>query len=1078
MNTEANTVAIHAGGNRQSISTPGRQDAKARSRAIPNLAPLLLCVFALSLLRLSAATNDLSGLLQKGLFEEEANRNLDAAAQAYQALGARFDQDRKLAATAIFRLGEVYRKQGKTNEATVQYERIVREFSDETTLATLSRQNLAGLGARTEAAVAPALSHGALQEQKRLLAEEIRLVEQELAETKKQVEVGRAPQQDIRTKERDLLQLRRHIAGLEVGPSPPDGSNPSAGTRELLAVDIEEEEIRLLQTLIQNSPDLINGPAGGDSPLYTAAGAGRLRVATFLVDHGADVNRVSGGRTPLHNAVQFGHRAMVGLLLQRGANVEARDAMGGTALHLAAQSGFLSIAEVLVKSKANLTARNSQRNGEKTPLHLAAGNGHRVMSEFLAAQGADVNAPSSSGQTPLFDAVMRGHSEVLARLLALGAKPDVMDNNGRTALSHAAEAGDLDSVKALLAAKADPNAGRSDLPLHRAIHSRSPVIVELLLRADADANHVTSISSRQDRRTKGGVAGYTGNPLEAAIAEGDASLVKLLLQFKADPNGPSSTKVPFVILAANNSAVLKLLLEAGDDPNAVSPESEGGATALHVAVSHVNRESVRLLLEHGARPDATALYGQGGVTPLMLAASSKDVELVELFLKQKADPNLVDARGNTALLNAVRARSPEVVRALLAGGANPDTTTTDGHPALTLAVADMANREVVVALLEGKANVNAPDPNGKTPLHWAAETKRQDLVELLVNAGADVNVRDKQGNTPLDYAKAGTGLLPPTAAPGVEMLLPTVGFPSGQRSPQPTTASSDVTALLRQHGALDELPDFTRIRITRQGLDQPLLVFSKGPKLTNHFTLLEVVMEFYGRSSVFRPGSSRSPGAPIGPAYRVLPFPDFGRIIIRRPDRTQVGKEQEIQVSLLNASNVVDCAKDVPVEFGDVIEIPERVHALNEAPDHPLRELERVLTEANRRTLPTRTLRSVGDPETNAAVLTIRAEEAARKSDAQRLACLRKSVQLVVAGETTPLTVTVWQDGFLDQALARPEARAVLRSSSDLSRVKVTRRDARTGRTTVLTVDVSDGSRPEDQLWLQDGDVIEVPDKP
>src|SRR5207249_7121764 len=91
-----------------------------------------------------AATNDLTSALQKGLFEEEANHNLEAAAQAYQAVSARFDQDRKLAATAIFRLGEVYRKQGKTNEATAQYERIVREFSDQPTLVTLSRQNLAG----------------------------------------------------------------------------------------------------------------------------------------------------------------------------------------------------------------------------------------------------------------------------------------------------------------------------------------------------------------------------------------------------------------------------------------------------------------------------------------------------------------------------------------------------------------------------------------------------------------------------------------------------------------------------------------------------------------------------------------------------------------------------------------------------------------------------------------------------------------------------------------------------------------------------------------------------------------------
>ena len=82
-------------------------------------------------LGLGAATNDLSGLLQKGLFEEEANRNLEAAAQAYSTVSAQFDKDRKLAATAIFRLGEIYRKQGKTNEAAGQYERIVREFADQ-----------------------------------------------------------------------------------------------------------------------------------------------------------------------------------------------------------------------------------------------------------------------------------------------------------------------------------------------------------------------------------------------------------------------------------------------------------------------------------------------------------------------------------------------------------------------------------------------------------------------------------------------------------------------------------------------------------------------------------------------------------------------------------------------------------------------------------------------------------------------------------------------------------------------------------------------------------------------------------
>ena len=46
----------------------------------------------------AAVTNDLTSALQRGLFEEEANHNRDAAAQAYQAVSTQFDKDRKLTA--------------------------------------------------------------------------------------------------------------------------------------------------------------------------------------------------------------------------------------------------------------------------------------------------------------------------------------------------------------------------------------------------------------------------------------------------------------------------------------------------------------------------------------------------------------------------------------------------------------------------------------------------------------------------------------------------------------------------------------------------------------------------------------------------------------------------------------------------------------------------------------------------------------------------------------------------------------------------------------------------------------------
>ena len=52
----------------------------------------------------------------------------------------------------------------------------------------------------------------------------------------------------------------------------------------------------------------------------------------------------------------------------------------------------------------------------------------------------------------------------------------------------------------------------------------------------------------------------------------------------------------------------------------------------------------------------------------------------------------------------------------------------------------------------------------------------------------------------------------------------------------------------------------------------------------------------------------------------------------------------------------------------------------------------------------------------------------------------------------------------------------LLRASSDLTRVKVSRRDSATGQQYELILDCSKPQTPPD-FWLRDGDVIEVPEK-
>ena len=60
---------------------------------------------------------------------------------------------------------------------------------------------------------------------------------------------------------------------------------------------------------------------------------------------------------------------------------------------------------------------------------------------------------------------------------------------------------------------------------------------------------------------------------------------------------------------------------------------------------------------------------------------------------------------------------------------------------------------VLLALVNAGAVVDAKDRSGDTPLHWAAaENANVDVVTSLISAGADVNARDRYGWLPIHTA--------------------------------------------------------------------------------------------------------------------------------------------------------------------------------------------------------------------------------------------------------------------------------------------------------------------------------------
>ncbi|EDW10446.1 myotrophin [Drosophila mojavensis] len=90
---------------------------------------------------------------------------------------------------------------------------------------------------------------------------------------------------------------------------------------ENLIWNIKNGEIDAVQLMFDQSTRNVNAFIGGRTPLHYAADFGQLKVLKYLVEIGADVNKLDKyGITPILAAIWEGHTDCVAFLLQHGAN--------------------------------------------------------------------------------------------------------------------------------------------------------------------------------------------------------------------------------------------------------------------------------------------------------------------------------------------------------------------------------------------------------------------------------------------------------------------------------------------------------------------------------------------------------------------------------------------------------------------------------------------------------------------------------------------------------------------------------------------------------------------------------------
>jgi len=208
-----------------------------------------------------------------------------------------------------------------------------------------------------------------------------------------------------------------------------------------------------------------------ETPLEIAIKAGNTVMVKTLIENG-DVQTDA-----FQIACQKGNKEIVELLLDCNAHASMDVHEQSTCILICAKQGYIRLLRMLHKAGFPLTnvdkfttlkpakganvspLWNGRTDG--SPVHVAAGNGHHQIMEYLIQQDMEIESGDSCGRKPLHHAV-QGGLRCLRSLLRACADIEAADKDGHSSLFLAASFGNLPAVKLLIKYGADLDTQNDD----------------------------------------------------------------------------------------------------------------------------------------------------------------------------------------------------------------------------------------------------------------------------------------------------------------------------------------------------------------------------------------------------------------------------------------------------------------------------------------------------------------------------------------------------------------------------------------------------------------------------------------
>ncbi|MCW1886124.1 tetratricopeptide repeat protein [Luteolibacter flavescens] len=523
---------------------------------------------------------DLRELLRQALYTEEVDRDAEAAATLYQALVSRHDEDRQFAASAIFRLAEVRRKQGRKDDAIALYQRLLREFPTAAAEAKLAAENLAAMGGALPESTTPAPADPQSEELARVralektapdLLRDPKTLEEAVSKAWPRVveyllDAGNDPYRS------NALGTAAHLGHLDIcriilekRGNPPESIANGAMTNALHAGRIEVMKFLLSKGFPPDGAQLLAASVRRPAARWDRA------LTEYLLKAGSDVNLLPADTsepfpaedttmlffpygTPLHDALAWRNIEAANFLLDHGAKPDLPTAEHGIApLHIALyleEEGTMDLIRRLLAAGAD-----PNRRTVKTP----------PPEQRVAGRGVPYTRSTMwDGLTPLEIAIRFPNPEAVKVLLEAGAKPEwpttwtmAMESKNASVFNTLLDAADKPPLQDLLALAVKN--GRADA-------------VTRLLDAGAPAKDLALLESAVQKRDLVIVKALFDHglvPTDKWIREqrrdGSRELNELLFRRFTIPDLVGRPAVHFFSSAVGNSAK-ELARKSGDAP--------------------------------------------------------------------------------------------------------------------------------------------------------------------------------------------------------------------------------------------------------------------------------------------------------------------------------------------------------------------------------------------------------------------------------------------------------------------------------------------------------------------------------